>query len=67
MADDDQGLIVGRVVPGRAGLEKGTGDVFGVAIGDLNSDGFADIVGASAEPDDTGSLRDLLYLSVARP
>ena len=38
--------------------------VFGVAVGDLNGDGYADIAGAVAEPDaTTGSLHNLLLLS----
>lgn len=39
------------------------GGVFGVAIGDLNGDEFADVVAAVAEPDSTGDMHNLLLLS----
>jgi hypothetical protein len=37
--------------------------VFGVAMGDLNGDGFADVVGAVAEPDAAGNMSNILLLS----
>ncbi len=49
------------------GMGPWTAGIFGVAIGDLNGDGFADVVGAVAEPAANGSLRDVLLLSSTQP
>lgn len=46
------------------GMGPWSSGVFGVAVGDLNQDGFADVVGAVAEPDAaTGMFRNILLLS----